>query len=291
MRTFSHMIAGALVTCAFAFPAIAQTITVVAAENFYGDVARQIGRAHVDVTSILSSPDQDPHLFEASPSTARKLATARIVISNGADYDPWMEKLLAANKSPRRQEIVVASLINKKAGDNPHVWYDPGAMKALTGRLEAMLIAADAAHRAEFNRGAVDFINALKPLDAKVAEIKQRYAGTSITASEPVFGYMAQALDLKMRNERFQMAVQNNTEPSISDIAAFETDLKQRRVRLMVFNNQAGGPTVERLVAMAKEQKIPVVGITETMPEGKNYQDWMLGQLDAVQKALAGSAQ
>jgi zinc/manganese transport system substrate-binding protein len=161
----------------------------------------------------------------------------------------------------------------------------------LTGRLETMLIAADAAHRAEFNRGAVDFINALKPLDAKVAEIKQRYAGTSITASEPVFGYMAQALDLKMRNERFQMAVQNNTEPSISDIAAFETDLKQRRVRLMVFNNQAGGPTVERLVAMAKEQKIPVVGITETMPEGKNYQDWMLGQLDAVQKALAGSAQ
>ena len=69
-------------------------IPVVAAENFYGDVVQQLGGDRVDVTSILSNPDQDPHLFEASPSVARALSTAALVIYNGVDYDPWMAKLL-----------------------------------------------------------------------------------------------------------------------------------------------------------------------------------------------------
>ena len=92
-------------------PASADPVKIVAAENFYGDVARQIGGADVAVTSILSNPDEDPHLFEASAATAKALADARIVIVNGVDYDPWMEKLLAANKSPGRKEIVVAALV------------------------------------------------------------------------------------------------------------------------------------------------------------------------------------
>src|SRR5664279_2072524 len=83
----------------FSVAAAAEPVSVVAAENFYGDVARQIGGPFVAVTSILSSPDQDPHLFEAAPSTARQLAGAQIVILNGADYDPWMEKLLGAHKA------------------------------------------------------------------------------------------------------------------------------------------------------------------------------------------------
>src|ERR1700733_6599405 len=83
--------------------ASAAPINVVAAENFYGDVAQQIGGPGVSVTSILSNPDQDPHLFEASPSVARAISAARIVISSGIDYDPWMEKLLIAGKATNRK--------------------------------------------------------------------------------------------------------------------------------------------------------------------------------------------
>ncbi len=79
----------------------AAPIRIVAAENVYGDVARQIGGSSVEVTSILTNPSQDPHEFEASASTARQVADARIVIYNGADYDPWMPKLLAASRAPR----------------------------------------------------------------------------------------------------------------------------------------------------------------------------------------------
>src|SRR6266851_1253577 len=107
-----------------------QPVNIVAAENFYGDVAQQLAGPNAKVTSILSNPDDDPHLFEASPSVARAIADASIVIENGADYDPWMEKLLGASKSAGRTSINVAELVHKKAGDNPHLWYDPRTMPA-----------------------------------------------------------------------------------------------------------------------------------------------------------------
>jgi zinc/manganese transport system substrate-binding protein len=272
-------------------PAAAAQLSVVAAENFYGDVAQQIGGADVAVTSILSSPDQDPHLFEASPSTAKQLAGAKIVISSGADYDPWMEKLLAAAKAEGRKEIVVADLVHKKSGDNPHLWYEPATMKALAKRLTADLAAIDPAHKADYQKRDEAFVASLKPIETKIAEMKKKYAGAPVTASEPVFGYMAEALGLNMRNEKFQLAVMNNTEPSVSDVAVFENDLKEHKVKVMLFNAQASEPAVQRLVKLAEAEKIPVVGITETEPAGKTYKDWMLSQLDALDKALAGPTQ
>jgi zinc/manganese transport system substrate-binding protein len=272
----------------FSFAAAAEPVAVVAAENFYGDVARQIGGPLVTVTSILSSPDQDPHLFEAAPSTARKLGGAQIVILNGAGYDPWMENMLTASPAQGRKQIVVAALMGRKSGDNPHIWYDPATMKALAARLTADLVAVDPAHRAEYFNRAEAFAASLEPLEKRIAAMKAKYAGAPVTASEPVFGAMAQALGLDMRNQRFQLAVQNDAEPSVSDVAAFEDDLRGRKVRVMIYNVQANEPAAQRLVKLAEDQKIPVVGVTETEPSGLLWQEWMLSQLDALDLALAG---
>jgi zinc/manganese transport system substrate-binding protein len=269
-------------------PALADPVKVVAAENFYGDIASQIGGRDVAVTSILTNPDQDPHLFEASASTARALANAKLVIANGADYDPWMEKLISANKAPGRKEIVVAALVGRKAGDNPHLWYDPAYMTAAARAIAAALAEVDPAHKADYQKGEATFVASLTPLNAEIAEMKKKFAGQPVTLSEPVFGYQADLIGLKVRNEGFALAVMNNTEPSASEVAGFEDDLKKHRVKAMMFNAQASEPAVQRLVAMAKANKIPVVGVSETEPPGKTYQAWMLGQLDALDRALSG---
>jgi zinc/manganese transport system substrate-binding protein len=275
-----------LVACPAA-PALAQPVKVVAAENFYGNVVHQIAGPNVAVTSIMSNPDEDPHLFEASPSTARDLAAARIVIANGADYDPWIDKLLAANKAAGRKEIVVADLIGRKSGDNPHLWYDPGTMPALAKALAAELAAADPAHEAQYAKGAATFTASLAPLGAKIAAMRKKYAGQPVAASEPVFGYMAAAIGLVVGDGSFQLAVMNDTEPSASDVARFEDELRNHKVKVMLHNSQASDPSVERLVKIAEEAKVPVVGVSETEPAGKTYQQWMLQQLDALDKALA----
>ncbi len=140
----------AVAFCAFSASALADPVKVVAAENFYGDLASQIGGDNVAVTSILSNPDDDPHMFEASPETARALSDAKVVIVNGVDYDPWMEKLLSAHKAPGRKEIVVGALVGHRPGDNPHLWYDPATMKAAANALVADLSAIDPAHKADY---------------------------------------------------------------------------------------------------------------------------------------------
>jgi zinc/manganese transport system substrate-binding protein len=290
MKTLTGLTAALLVTLATLTAAHAADgkIALVAAENFYGSVAQQIGGDRVSVTSIMSNPDQDPHLFEVSPGIIRQIAAAQIVVYNGADYDPWIEKLLTVTPRPGRAVIVAAAFVNRKAGDNPHLWYDPATMPAVAGALAAALTAADPAHKDDYAARLKTFLASLEPLNEKIAAIRGKFAGMPVTASEPVFGDMANALKLAMRNERFQLAIMNDTEPSARDLAAFERDLKTHQVRVLFYNKQAQNNIVQHLVDLARASNIPVVGVTESAPPGMSYQDWMLMQLDETQRALAG---
>ncbi|AXK66397.1 MULTISPECIES: metal ABC transporter solute-binding protein [Burkholderia] len=287
--SLARLFAATAAALSFAAPGFAQaaTVNVVAAENFYGDVASQIGGHHVAVTSILSNPDQDPHLFEASPKTARALQHAQVVIYNGADYDPWMGKLLSASKQARRATIVVADLVGKKPGDNPHLWYDPATMPAAARAIATELGRADPANKAEYDANLQKFVASLKPVDDKVAALRAQYKGVPVTATEPVFGYMSDAIGLDMRNQRFQLATMNDTEASAQDVAAFENDLRKKQVRVLIYNSQAEEPMTKRMLKIARDAGVPSFSVTETQPAGKTFQQWMAGQLDALAAALA----
>jgi zinc/manganese transport system substrate-binding protein len=286
----------ALVGLAFAFfivhgiPALAaeDQIAVVAAENFYGDITRQVGGDRVAVVSIMSNPAQDPHLFETTPATVRHIVKAQIVIINGANYDPWIEKLLSATPRAGRVVIAAAALTGRKAGDNPHLWYDPRTMPAVATAIADALTKADAAHASDYAARLKTTLAGLERVTARVAQLKAKHAGTAVTATEPVFGPMADALGLTMRNQRFQLAMMNDTEPSARDLAAFERDLRDRAVKVLIYNSQVSEKLTERLRDIAIKSKVPVVGVTETMPANTSFQDWVLGELDAIDKALSG---
>jgi zinc/manganese transport system substrate-binding protein len=263
-------------------------IPILAAQNFYGEVAAAIGGDRVMVESVPMSADADPHDFEPSPSVARAVADAAIVVFNGADYDHWMEHLLESTERPQRTAIEAASLIGVGEGDNPHVWYDPRTMPAVAGAIAEALAALDPDGAKEYESRGQAFVGTLAPIDDKVAAIKSRFAGTPITATEPVFGYMADANGLEMTNEGFQTAIMNETEPSAREIAGIIDDLSNRRVKVLVYNSQVADAMTKQLLDAANRANVPVVGVTETVPDGMGYADWMLGQLDALEKALAG---
>jgi len=290
MKTFSALVFALLASLAAepATHAADGKLAVVAAENFYGDVARQIGGDHISVVSIMNNPDQDPHLFETTPGVVRQIADAQIVILNGADYDPWMEKLLNAAPRPGRVVISAAELTGKKPGDNPHLWYAPATMPAVAKAVAAALSKADPAHAGDYAARLATTLASLDRIGHRAAQIKAKHKGDVVTATEPVFGLMAEALGLTVRNQRFALAVMNDTEPSARDVAAFENDLKQRKVKLFLYNNQVSSKMTEHLLAIAKTAKVPVVGVTETQPANVSFQDWMLDELDTVDKALTG---
>lgn len=268
----------------------ATVLHVVAAENFYGDVARQIGGRNVAVTSILSNPDEDPHLFETSASTAKAIEAADVVIYNGVDYDPWMEKLVSASKKNDRAIIVAAGLVGAKSGDNPHLWYKPETLPKVAAALATALETRDPADAAEFKGNLAAFTASFAPIEAEIASIRDKHEGLVVTATEPVFGYMAKALGFTMINEAFQIAVMNNAEPSASQVVGFENSLRSGKARILFYNSQVTDKTTQRLKDMARQADVPVIGVTETEPKDMTVQAWFTGQLGDVRKALAGKA-
>ena len=269
--------------------ALAGPLHIVAAENFYGDVARQLAGPDARITSVLRNPAADPHLFEPDPATARALASANLIIYNGAGYDPWMPRLLRSAPLAGRQVIEVAALLPALAATgNPHLWYDPATMPMLARALSARLAQLDAAHAGLYQQRLQRFLASLQPIDARIRQLRARYAGTAVTATEPVIGDLTAALGLVTRNQRFQLAIMNNTEPGARETAAFEDSLRRHQVRLLIYNRQTSDDAVQRLRSLAGQLGIPTVAVTETEPPGVFYQQWMQQVLGALGQALAG---
>lgn len=253
-------------------------VSIVAAENFYGGVAKQIAGNSAEVTSIMSNPNQDPHEFTTDAATAFAVANANIVIYNGIGYDDWMDKLLAVQGKPGRIIIRVADLIGAKVGDNPHIWYDPRTMPALAAKLAEIMKQPE-------NLGA--FQTEMSSLTSEIAEIKSAHSGTVVTATEPVFGYMAAALGFKMENYGFQIAVMNDSEISFQQASDFEKSLHDKSMKILFYNSQVSDPVTQRMREVAKKCGVAVVGVSETQPpEAKDYVDWMLAELNDVGTAL-----
>lgn len=254
---------------------------IVAAENVWGDIAAQIGGPKVVVDSILSSPDIDPHLFEPSPATAREVEKADLVILNGAGFDSWMDRMAHS-----RPTIRVASIAGWRDGENPHFWFDPVVVDR---------VARDIAHQLRLDTGSssglASFESDLARLQTRIVRLRQRIRETPIAATEPLSGRLTDELGLVTENSAFQLAVMNDVEPGPAVVAQFENDLKSGRIKLLIYNRQTATPSASRLLEVAKEAGVPCMALTETLPPGLHWQDWMTQILDGIESHLLKSDQ
>src|ERR1700694_5475039 len=170
------------------------TLQVIAGQNFWGSIAAQLGGSHVAVTSIVTNPNTDPHEYESSANDARAFATADYVILNGAGYDNWAQKLLAANPSQSRKVFTVADLLNKKAGDNSHFWYNPDSVERVADQIAPDYQPRDSADSSSFSEQRTAFRTALKPYHDAIAHIRSTFSGVPVGSTESILVYTAQAL-------------------------------------------------------------------------------------------------
>ena len=194
-------------------------IAVVAAENFWGSLAEQLGGDHVKVTSIINSPDADPHDYEPTAADGRAIASARLAIINGVGYDAWAGKLAAANPSTDRTDLTVGELVGAKDGDNPHRWYNPDNVRAVIDRITADYKKIDPAAAAYFDtRHDTVLTTNLKTYFDTITAIKARYAGTPVGASESIFAMLAPATGLDLLTPApFLKAISEGTDPTATD--------------------------------------------------------------------------
>jgi zinc/manganese transport system substrate-binding protein len=259
-----------------------KTLQVVAAENFWGSIATQLGGSHVKVTSIIDSPDADPHDYEPTAADGRAIAAADVVLINGVGYDTWATKLAAANPAPNRATLTVGEVVGVAEGDNPHRWYNPDDVTKVADQLTAEFKKADPTDAAAFDAQRTAFETTdLAAYKAVITEIKTRYAGTPVGASESIFAMLAPALGLDLVTPpAFLKAISEGTDPSAADKATIDAQISGQKIKVYVYNSQNATPDVQTQIAAAKAAGIPVTTITETMvPATATWQQWQTTQL------------
>ena len=266
------------------------TITIVAAENFYGDVIGQIAGDRVSVTSIISDPNVDPHEYESRTRDIVAIGRARLVVINGLGYDGFIRKLLKAAPNPERAVMDVAQLTGRKEGDNWHLWYDPATMLTFAHAVADALVRLDSPNAASYRNRLLLFQASYRPLTAEIAALRAKLAGAPIGATEPIFENMANALGLKILTSReFQKSIEEGQDPPARAIAEMEDQLRRHEIKVLIYNVQTVSPVTERIRKDAARLGVPVVGVSETLPPGLSYQRWMIKQLDELERALSRS--
>ncbi|MGO8683800.1 MAG: metal ABC transporter solute-binding protein, Zn/Mn family [Thermoleophilia bacterium] len=265
-------------------------VSVVAAENFWGSIAAQLGGDKVTVTSIITNPNTDPHSYEPTASDARTVAEANLLVVNGVGYDPWVTDLAAANPSSSRLTLNVGQLVGVAVGGNPHRWYSPPDVMQVVRQITADLQKLDPGNAAYFARSEQTFVNqTLAKYNTLIAEIRSKYAGTPIGASESIFAPLAQALGLRLITPpSFLAAISEGSGPTAADKATIDHQIQTHEIKVYVYNSQNATPDVQTQVKEAQAQGIPVTTITETLsPASATFEQWQVAELQRLQKALA----
>lgn len=264
-------------------------LDVVAAENTYGNVASQIGGLHAAVTSILTSPTADPHLFEPGTANGLAVANAKVVLQNGLGYDAFMTRLENASPSKERIVVTMADVLGVHGNDaNPHLWYDVPRLDRIAAAIAAAFSRADPPHAPAYSRNLHRFERSLGPLRREVATIRTRFRGAPIAYTEPVPGYLVSAAGLRnLAPDSFTRPIEEGIEPLPSAVATMSALVAQRRIRALLYNPQAVSPITAQLQAAARKLGIPVVAMRETLPPGLGFQQWQLAQARALAATLA----
>jgi zinc/manganese transport system substrate-binding protein len=266
-------------------------IVAVGAENEYANVISQIGGKYVQVTAILKNPNTDPHTFESSPSVSQTVGAARLVVQNGVGYDAWMNKIEAATPNSTRRVISVQALLHlPDSTPNPHLWYAPATMPAVARAIAGDLTALLPAHAAIFKAGLARFDASLRPWEQALAGVKAAYPGAPVATTEPVGDYMLQAAGARnLTPFTFQRDIMTGVDPAPQDVSAESSLFSGHKVRAFLYNQQVTSSLTQSFLGLARKYGIPVVGLYETMPApGYDYQSWMLAEVRALRRAIAG---
>lgn len=263
---------------------------IVAAENTWGDIAAQIAAPDMRVVAILSSPTVDPHEYQATPADARLIAAAELVVANGAGYDTWADKLVAASGLLPARFVKADSWSPWQEGGNPHLWFNVEAVSAFVRHFAEACAHIDPEHADGYAGRAEKMQMAIQSIQAYASLLKAHVAGMPVGATEPLFTPLADLLGLQMDEQAFQLAIMNDVEPAASSIATFESDLKNRRLKLLVYNQQVEEPSVRHLLELAQQSGVPTLPLSEMLPPHKHWQVWVhdilaqTGQLLGVQQ-------
>jgi zinc/manganese transport system substrate-binding protein len=261
---------------------------VVASTDVWGSVASAVAGRHDTVKSILSGATVDPHTYQASPSDAAAIIDAALVVFNGGGYDGWVGDVLSTHQ---KIKPVDAFSFLPNAGDerppNEHVFYDLAVVKAVATAIADRLAAIDPVSSADYRANAAAFCRKVNAIADTEHAVSSTYPNTSVIATEPVAYYLLQASGLVNRTPpTFSQANENGTDPSPADMAYVLDLVGHRQVSAVLINPQTSNPAIDSLKDAARRAGVPIIDVTETLPNGTDYLTWQRNTVNQLVAAL-----
>jgi zinc/manganese transport system substrate-binding protein len=290
-------------------PAEDTAVPVVASTNVYGSIVQAIGGDHVSVESLIDDPAADPHSYESTPADAAAVAKAKLVVVNGGGYDDFLTRLVDSSGA-KPTVIDVAGLSGlvpaeeqhaeeqhaEEAGEeehahgefNEHFWYSLPTVQKVATQIATDLAAADPADAAEFTANAQAFNARIADLIGRAEAVGKAQPGVRVAVTEPVPGYLVQTAGLTdVTPHEFTEAIEEDTDPPAAALQETLALFSGGQVRALILNAQTETPSTDQVRDAAQTAGVPVVEVTETLPEGvTDYATWMGGQIDALARAL-----
>lgn len=276
-------------------------LTIVSSTNVWGDIAQSVAGDGVRVISIIDSFGQDPHSYEASARDQLAVNEADIIVANGGGYDSFIDVLADAAGG---FEILYAYLPDEHSEEeateeeatddghdhgheNEHIWYDFHVVEDFATRLAEQLGTLDPDGATSYADNLVEFLGEIERLQDDVDRAGQNYQGYSVLSSEPVADYLLDALGFEnITPSDFSQAIEEETDLSPKVLLEVQELLKNKMVKLFVVNSQTGSSQIDALVTLAKENGIAVVEMSELLPEGISYSEWMHNNIVSIDSAL-----
>ena len=234
------------------------------------------------------NPEADPHSYQPNAQDARLIASADMVIVNGAGYDEWAHQLLQGSPSPGRTVLDVGDLLRLPTGANPHRWYFPRDVAAVASAIAADYQRIDPADAAYFARRSLQLRVGFARYQKLRSQIRSRYAGVPIGYSESIFQGMGEDLHLRLLTPySFTRAISEGTDVTAADKQAVDAQVSGHQIRVWVLNSQNVTPDVQRVDEHARSAGIPIATVTETLsPASDTFQRWQVTQLEGLERAL-----
>ncbi|MFT9469845.1 metal ABC transporter solute-binding protein [Leuconostoc pseudomesenteroides] len=258
-------------------------ITIVASTDFYAELAQAVVGSHGKATAIIKNQNISPEDYEPTTAVAKQVSQADIALANGLGYDTWLNKLAKASDQAKLIRVG-ETVLKQKTGSNPHLWNNPETMIKTAQYLAKQLGKEDPAHKDDFQKNAKKYIASLKPIQSLITQISQDSNGQSVAQTEPVFEYMLKALGYHVMDSDFSEAIEAGNDPSPTTLASLRSAIENHQIAFIVDNKQTSSTTVSNIISLAKTHDIPVVNVTETLPNGENYVSWQLSELQQIAK-------
>lgn len=260
--------------------------TITTTVNTYKEPVQSVVGKKYKVEAIIKSVNVDPHSFSPSNNNAKQIADSKLIVSNGLGYDDWVNKLVTANSQDKNLIDFASDVLHKKNGDNEHVWFGVTNVQKLSQAVYKKMAKTDPQNKNYYQKNYQQYSDKLNKLIVRENKLKKQLDGKKAYVTEPLPYYLLKDLGVTIDNPHFAKAVEEDTDPSISDIENMQNGLKNHKVDFLIVNKQVTSGIITKMTNLAKENNVPILYFTETLPSNVGYYQWMNGNLNQIEKIV-----